>query len=126
MSIADKAGKYDNFTGTIKWKGTEASVGHSDFTLNDTGCADITFGDVVFIEGTCFNSHIKNGLNLGCNLIDCKIDYNVNKAGKLYSCDWHDGIFEGGEFIGGIWRGGMWLGGTWTSGIKPSDTAPTS
>ena len=128
MSIANQLWKYKNFSGFVRWNGTNLFVRNADFTLN-IGCISILFYDAVFVEGICSHSHIHNALNLNCYLTNCNINYLINKGGEIDSSNWKDGIFDGGKFIESIWRKGYWKGGTWISGydkdINPRSTDPS-
>ena len=85
-SVADKPGKYENFTGTIEWNKTYGKVKNATFELGN--------GDNIFNDKFGF------------------IWYD----GIWEKGNWCGGIWKKGTWKHGTWQLGRWEGGTWESG----------
>lgn len=60
-NIADKPGEYKNFTGTIKWKGTNGNVENATFKLNESDSVPIVWQNGTWKDGTWKFGVWKNG-----------------------------------------------------------------
>ena len=99
--IADKEGRYENFTGAVKWMGTDGHVENATFDLS-------TGGHYVYWE----NGTWKDG-----TLKDVIWENGTFDNGSIYDAIWENGVWNNGEFYGSIWSKGTWNGGTWKDGI---------
>jgi hypothetical protein len=86
-NIADTAGFWKDFRGTLLWKGIHASVAAKKMSLNDSGSKYL----VSWYGGT----------------------WNDGNADNVW---WKEGQWKNGTFTGGMWISGTWNGGTWKGG----------
>ena len=101
--IADKPGKYENFTGTIRWMGTVGNVTNATFNLQKS---DRFHHGIWWYHDTWNNGIWDNGL----------WDYGIWKDGTWIDGQWIDGTWEDGTWEDGTWEGGDWKGGNWRGG----------
>lgn len=87
-SIADKPGRWRDFRGKLKWKGTDAEIKGKHMKLNEDGEDDYP---IVWYGGVWYGG----------------IAYHILWQGGV----WFDGIFDGGKWLTGTWKGGIWKGG---------------
>lgn len=110
--VASNPGRYEKFTGLIKWRNSDLGVQDAFFELAKTGDKP-----VIFHSGT-----ILNGVAVGIVVNHC-----VWKRGSWESSGiwwdgtwekgtWFDGTWWGGTWESGEWKGGEWINGTWESG----------
>ena len=112
-NVAGWYGKYENFTGTIDWKGTKAEVTNATFELRDDG----TYWNVIWKSGTWENGTLHYG-----TWYDGIWKNGTWEDGKWFHGTWRNGIFKNGEWEIGTWENGTWNGriwwhGTWKNGI---------
>ena len=102
--IADKPGKYKNFTGTIEYKGISGTVRNATFELLDEDETegidwyDGIWENGVWDAGTWYNGTWKNG---------------KWKAGTWFKGTWENGRWTSLSSWRSIWQNGTWKGGTW-------------
>ena len=110
--IADKPGKYENFTGQIDWEGTKGKVKNAYFYLSDYSSCKIIFYEVTWIDGTWTDGAWENG-----NWKD-----GIWKEGLWKNGTWKNGIWENGHWNNGNWKDGTWENGTWWNGTWTDGT----
>ena len=93
-NVANKEGEYENFSGSIDWKGTEGTVVDATFELV-SDCSIYWYG------GTW-----KNGTWI---------------TGRWYGGTWENGTWKGGQFHKGLWENGTWENGIWYGTAKWKD-----
>jgi len=100
MDIAKEPGEYTDFSGRIVWHSTSCYVEKGDFELKERNQNEksIIFHDVILRRGKLFNCLIENGINFGCDLSFCTINYMIQKRGTVSSCTWINGVWDGGEW----------------------------
>lgn len=82
----DKQGKYENFTGNIRWKNIGGNVENATFELVEDKNKPIIWHKGVWKDGNWENG------------------------------TWEDGTWKNGTWKKGIWRDGTWENGTWENG----------
>lgn len=128
-NIADKAGKYENFTGKIVWKDIDGEVENATFELID----NVFWKFMEFEKGTWKNGvakessfeacHWLNGEAINCSMEKDVIFENgkfVGDGGYIY----FGGTFKGGSFDHGYWilsDTPIWEGGKWIDGLEYAD-----
>ena len=86
--VANTAGEYKKFTGTIEWKGSNARVRNATFELSRNG--------IVWQDGVWEGGIWENGI--------------------WWDGTWRDGVWKGGDWQDGKWKGGNWKNGKWERG----------
>lgn len=84
--VADTAGEYKKFTGTIKWKGSEGKVRGATFELDHVD--GILWKGGIWLNGTWEDGYWEDGI-------------------------WEDGTWKDGVWEAGEWKKGFWGNGTW-------------
>ena len=105
-NVADKAGKYENFTGEIEWKGINGTVQNAFFELKDNGKFDIVWEDGTWKSGVWDKGDWGYGTWLD----------GTWKSGTWEGGSWNDGTWENGNWHNGVWWTGVWKGGNWEGG----------
>ena len=142
QNIANKEGRYEDFTGTIDWKGTKGKVEDATFELtNDVKCLVLWEGGNwlngywksghwewgFFTEGTWQDGIWQDGVWIGYGVWKNGTWENGNFNGGIWENGtwengsfagkiWKNGIFKAGIFSGAIWMNGVWEDGWWYSG----------
>ena len=98
--VANQAGVYKKFFGTIDWKGNKAEVKNADFELT----AD---GKIYWNGGGWFNGTWKNGVWVK----------GIWQDGTWQDGWWYNGTWKKGLWHNGVWYNGTWKGGTWKKGV---------
>ena len=126
-NLANKPGKYENFTGKIEWKGewdgTFGTVENATFELKNSGNGYlIIWEDGTWKDGQMFKCDWKKGTWEKGTFIYGSWEggtwKNGNFRGGTWDGDyWDNGTFEYGLWNGGVWENGKWMDGTWKQGI---------
>jgi hypothetical protein len=100
--MANQAGEYKNFTGTIVWGETIGQVKNACIELKTTSNQKtIVFRGGIWEDGIC-----GHGVSLGV----------IWKNGTWKDGIWHNGTWENGNWLNGEWYDGDWKNGTWKNG----------
>lgn len=109
MSVANKPGTYNNFTGKIEYKKTDCKVKDATF--------EILHIPKKFKDRIDIWIEFKKGTMLGGCLLDTIVEYcNIQGGNLLYSV-FRDGVFNGDKFSASYWIAGKWLSGDWGEGF---------
>lgn len=110
MSVASEAGKYNNFSGKIKYNGTDCEVVNATFELlnNKKRFKREKTIWIIFDGGMTIKG------NMGC----CLIKHCIFQGNIITSSVFYDGTFAGKRFSNSYWYGGEWICGDW---IKSKD-----
>lgn len=90
--VANKPGRYENFSGVIEWVDSKLKVQNANFELGAR-----------FYYNLFFNS----GTVLGGKACNMMVDHCVWKGGLFKSGWWLDGTWESGEWYDSYWGGGF-------------------
>jgi len=102
-NVANAEGKYENFTGQIKWSGSSGKVQNATFELNEDD--GILWKNGTWKSGTWFKGKWDNG---------------TWEGDTWTSGTWKNGTWERGTWEDGIWWKGNWQSGTWEFGSDKS------
>lgn len=86
--VASEDGKYEDFTGTINYKGSKGKVKEADFELKN--------GKIIWEVGIWKDGSWKDGV--------------------WYNGEWKNGMWNDGTWLNGRWEKGTWYKGTWVDG----------
>ena len=108
--VASEIGEYENFTGTINFKGVKAKVKNATFELKRSGA-------IRWNNGTWINGNWKLGT----------WEKGIWEDGDFLRGTWNNGTWKDGVFKGG-WKNGTWEGGTfdgmWVKGKWKDEKNP--
>ena len=117
--IADKSGKYKNFTGTIEQKGISGTGRNATFELLDETAGidwyDGIWENGVWDAGTWYNGTWKNG--------EWKAGTWENgrwTSASSWRSRWKNGTWKSGTWDG--WYDGVWYDGVWYDGVFENGT----
>jgi hypothetical protein len=103
--VANQAGIYKKFFGTIDWKGNKGEVQNADFELTPDG--KINWDGGVWENGTWHKGHWKNGT----------WQNGWWQNGTWQNGWWKQGTWKNGVWYDGVWYDGVWQKGTWKNGV---------
>lgn len=107
-TVANKQGKYVNFTGEIDWQNTKGYAINATFELKKSG--------LIWMDGTGKFSSWKNGIWYNGTWEDGTFENGTWKNGTWKGGQWKSGKWENGTWLFGYWNGGNWRNGTWIMG----------
>ena len=108
-NVANQPGEYNNFTGTIDWRGIKGQVKNAAFELT-------TYNKGIFwYEGTWENGTFQGYWKDG-TWKNGTWKWGVFDNGTWENGTWKKGNFWNGTWIKGTWQDGEWHSGTWENG----------
>lgn len=110
MEVANKPGRYKNFTGKIKCKHTECIVLNATFEILET---EKFFKRKIYVGLEFYSGIITGGKLASCDIKHGEIKTDV----KIFDSVFRDGVFDGYSFSHSYWLGGEWKGREWLSGF---------
>lgn len=127
-SVANKAGRYKGFTGTINVGNTNATVSDATFKIQSNG--DVTWDNGTWEDGTWNNGTWRNGTWEKGTWNGGTWEKGDWEDGTWNDGDWEDGTWHKGTWKDGVWYGGKWNRGTWENGqdrrnnVHPRNDSP--
>lgn len=102
--------KFENYTGRVRWGGTDITVTNSTFTLlygDDTKDVKGFYTNMVFESGIVTEGYASNIMFMGGGF----------EGSLAYECIFNGAIFSGESFENGGWWKGKWESGEWIFGF---------
>jgi hypothetical protein len=112
--VATEEGKYENFTGSIKYLGNDGDVKNATFELKD--------GKIFWEDGIWKAGIWEDGIFNAGAFVYGQWKNGIVKGGEWFRGFFENGIWENGKWIDGTWENGIWKNGKWTAGYITSKT----